>query len=219
MNYEWHYSNLIEKAKNREISGYTERHHIIPRCMGGSDEDENLIRLTPEEHYVAHQLLVKIHPKNNKLIHAAAMMIPSRPSNKLYGWLRRRLSFAMSVEQSGNGNSQFGMIWITNRNLRENKKIKNTDPIPHGWQKGRTRNFDKPIKDPNINYKRAAYDLKKEEARKLANELFDKFKQSQYNSICAFAKANNTTQPRLCMLWKKYVDEYNQNRQHGKRFK
>lgn len=81
------------------------------------------------------------------------------------------------------------------------------------------KDFDKPIKDQNFDYKRAAYDRKKDQAKKLANELFDKFKESQYNSICAFAKANNTTQPRLCMLWKKYVDEYNQNRQHGKSFK
>lgn len=219
MNYELHYFRLIEKAKNREISGYTEKHHIIPKCMGGSDDNENLIKLTPEEHYVAHQLLVKIYPTNYKLTSAAAMMIPSRPSNKLYGWLRRRLSRAMSIEQTGKANSQFGMIWITNRKLKENKKIKKTEPIPEGWQKGRIHNFSKPIKDPNIDYKRAAYDLKKEEARKLANELFDKFKESQYNSICAFAKANATTQPRLCMLWKKYVDEYNQNRQQGKSFK
>lgn len=219
MNYESHYYKLIEKARTREIYGYTEKHHIVPKCMGGTDDDDNLINLTPEEHYVAHQLLVKIYPTNNKLVYAAAMMIPSRPSNKLYGWLRRRLSFVRSVEQSGNGNSQSGMIWITNRSLRENKKIKNTDSIPDGWQKGRIHDFNKPNKDPAIDYKRAAYDLKKEEARKLANELFDKFKESQYNSICAFAKANNTTQPRLCMLWKKYVDEYNQNRQQGKSFK
>lgn len=80
-------------------------------------------------------------------------------------------------------------------------------------------NFEKTIKDPSVDNKRVAYDRKKEDAKILANELFDKFKESQYNSICAFAKANNTTQPRLCMLWKKYVDEYNQNRQHGKSFK
>jgi len=219
MNYELHYSKLIEKAKNREINGYVEKHHIIPRCVGGSDEGENLVKLTPEEHYVAHQLLVKIYPTNHKLVKAAAMMIPSRPSNKLYGWLRKRLSQVKSVEQTGKGNSQFGMIWITNKTLKENKKIKKTDPIPIDWQKGRTHNFNKIKKDSNIDYKRAAYDLKKEAAKKLANELFDKFKQSQYNSICAFAKANNTTQPRLCMLWKKYVEEYNQNRQHGKSFK
>lgn len=219
MNYELHYSRLIEKAKGRSIEGYTERHHIIPRCLGGSDDADNLVRLTPEEHYVAHQLLVKMHPTNHKLINAAAMMIPKRPSNKLYGWLRRKLSSVMSIQQTGSGNSQYGSVWIHNKLLKENKKINQTEDIPSGWQMGRVLDFDKIVKDPTINYKRAAYDRKREEAKILANELFDKFKDSQYNSICAFAKANNTTQPRLCMLWRKYVDEYNQNRQHGKSFK
>ena len=125
----------------------------------------------------------------------------------------------MSIQQTGSGNSQYGSVWIHNKLLKENKKINQTEDIPSGWQMGRVLDFDKIVKDPTINYKRAAYDRKREEAKILANELFDKFKDSQYNSICAFAKANNTTQPRLCMLWRKYVDEYNQNRQHGKSFK
>lgn len=219
MNYELHYFKLIERARTRNIVGYTESHHIVPRCLGGSDSIENLVRLTPEEHYVAHQLLVKMHPSNHKLINAAIMMIPNRPSNKLYGWLRRRFASSMSIRQSGSGNTQFGSLWIHNNSLKENKKISQTDAIPDDWEKGRIINFDKPRKDPNFDYKRAAYDRKKEDAKVLANKLFDKFKESQYTSICAFAKANNTTQPRLCMLWKKYVDEYNQNRQHGKSFK
>ena len=214
------YNALIEKAKVREnTSEYYESHHIVPRCIGGTDDKENLINLTPEEHYVAHQLLVKIYPTNHKLVNAAAMMIPSRPSNKLYGWLRRRLSAVKSVQQTGEGNNQFGTMWIHSRVLNKNKKIKRTELIPEGWKKGRITDFNKPIRDANFDYKKAAYDRKKEEARKFANELFVKFKESQYNSICAFAVANNTTQPRLCMLWKKYVDEYNQNRQHGKTFK
>jgi hypothetical protein len=220
MDYRKIYNNLIQKAKARvNISGYYESHHIVPRCIGGTDDKENLVNLTPEEHYVAHQLLVKIYPTNHKIVNAAAMMIPNRPSNKLYGWLRRRLSVAMSVQQTGEGNSQFESMWIHNRVLKENKKIKRTDVIPEGWHTGRVLNFDKPVKDFNFDYKRAAYDRKKEEARKLANDLFDKFKKSSHNSICSFAVANNTTQPRLCILWKKYVDEYNQKRQHGKSFK
>jgi len=29
--------------------------------MGGSDDKSNLVDLTPEEHFLAHQLLLKIH--------------------------------------------------------------------------------------------------------------------------------------------------------------
>jgi hypothetical protein len=92
MDYKKHYNALIERAKTRTLDCYTERHHIIPRCMGGSDEESNLVDLTPEEHYVAHQLLCKIHPEEQKLAVAASMMVVARASNKIYGWLKRRHS-------------------------------------------------------------------------------------------------------------------------------
>ena len=99
MNYQKHYDTLINRAKNRLLEGYSERHHIIPRCMGGTDEQDNLATLTAEEHYVAHQLLVKIYPDNYKLIYAAHMMTVSSSgqvrNNKLYGWLRVKFSASM----------------------------------------------------------------------------------------------------------------------------
>ena len=36
---------------------YHERHHIIPRCLGGGNEEENLIDLFAKEHFIAHKLL------------------------------------------------------------------------------------------------------------------------------------------------------------------
>lgn len=94
MNYIKIYEKLIDRAKNRNLETYTETHHIIPRCLSGSDEFCNLVELTPEEHYVAHQLLVKIYPENPKLILAIIRMsgksIYKNSNNKLYGWLRKR---------------------------------------------------------------------------------------------------------------------------------
>ena len=61
MNYQKHYDRLIERARVREKpGGYCERHHVIPRCLGGSDEPNNLVYLTAREHYVAHVLLAKM---------------------------------------------------------------------------------------------------------------------------------------------------------------
>lgn len=219
MNYELHYRRLIERAQTRRAEGYTETHHVRPRCMGGTDNRENLVELTPEEHYVAHQLLIKIYPNNGKLIRAAQMMTPNRPSNKLYGWIRRRYAAVISEHQKGAGNSQYGTQWIHSRELKQSRRIAANDPIPPGWQKGRVIDFDRPRKDPDRDYKQEAYDRKRREAQQLAQELFDKFQNSQYNSITAFALAHNTTQPRLCMLWRKHVPEFNQNRQQGRSFK
>lgn len=44
----------------RTLEGYTEKHHIIPRCLGGSNEQINIAVLTAREHYIAHLLLTKM---------------------------------------------------------------------------------------------------------------------------------------------------------------
>lgn len=90
MNYAAHYARLIERASGRTLVGYQESHHVLPRCMGGTDAKENLVDLTAEEHYVAHQLLVKMYPGNGRLAHAACMMATRAGGNKAYGWLCRR---------------------------------------------------------------------------------------------------------------------------------
>lgn len=106
MNYQSHYDALIRRAEGRSIAGPTESHHIVPRCMGGGDGKSNRVRLTPEEHYVAHQLLVRIHPEIHGLAIAAVCMARDnrngkRSNNKLYGWLRKRAAAAQSINLTG----------------------------------------------------------------------------------------------------------------------
>jgi len=71
--------------------------------MGGGDGRENLVYLTGEEHYVAHQLLVRMNPDHAGLIYAALLMSKQSTGNKAYGWLRRRYSIAMSGTQRNLG--------------------------------------------------------------------------------------------------------------------
>jgi hypothetical protein len=79
MNYQKAYDSLILKALKRgltkkELSFQTEKHHIVPRCLGGKDEKTNYVLLTPKEHYVAHHLLYKIYPNDNGIFLAYRMM-------------------------------------------------------------------------------------------------------------------------------------------------
>lgn len=97
MDYTRHYNKLIERApKIRPTNYFTEGHHVVPRCIGGTDDD-GIAYLTPEEHYIAHLLLVKIYPNEPKLVYAANAMSTyklngRRLNNKSYGWLRKRHS-------------------------------------------------------------------------------------------------------------------------------
>lgn len=143
MKYAKIYEQLIERARNRKLSGYVERHHIVPRCMFGTDSPENLVELTPEEHYVAHQLLVRIHPENRSLIYACMMMASTRNNNnRIYGWVRRRYASEISLAQTSEGNSQFGTRWVYCDALKLSKKLDKCAPLPEGYTEGRRIKFD-----------------------------------------------------------------------------
>lgn len=106
MDYQKIYNNLIYRKILR--TGYVENHHILPRCLGGLDNKENLVDLYPEEHYIAHLLLCKIHPGNQKLLYAAvnmttgSMINNGKRNNKAYGWLRRQYAESMSGDNNPN---------------------------------------------------------------------------------------------------------------------
>jgi len=119
MNYQKHYDALILRAQSRTLETYTERHHILPKSLGGTDDATNIVSLTAEEHYLAHQLLVKIYEKLNnqyayrKMLFALNLMSGKSNlcrSNRYYGWIRRKVSEARKgfthTQESKDKNSQ-----------------------------------------------------------------------------------------------------------------
>jgi hypothetical protein len=103
-----HYNKLCNRGKERGLNKknldyYTERHHIVPKCIGGSDEEDNLVLLTAREHYIAHQLLVKIYPNNYKLSYAVKMlcMKTSSRNNREYEWVKIKFAKACSETLKG----------------------------------------------------------------------------------------------------------------------
>ena len=55
------YNTITERARDRVLKGYTEKHHIQPRSLGGTDDKNNLVDLTAREHFICHWLLTKMH--------------------------------------------------------------------------------------------------------------------------------------------------------------
>jgi len=74
MDYKKIYQLIVKRGKNRKLEGYKERHHIIPKCMGGGNEDNNLTELTAKEHFLCHKLLCEIYPNNKRLKYALWLM-------------------------------------------------------------------------------------------------------------------------------------------------
>ena len=207
MNYQKIYINLIERAKSRipDNQIYYECHHIIPRCIGGTNNLNNLCYLTPEEHYIAHQLLTKIYSNNPKLIRAAVMMISNRPNNKLYGWLRRRFSEIQSISQSGNGNSQYGTTWITNGLIE--KKILKDEPLPDGWFNQRLVSYKNSIEKQKIKKYKKIEDIKKLKLKILElRELHSVYINKGFETVKALGY--KYTQQNLVKTFAKYLPEF-----------
>ena len=104
MNYQNIYNKIILRGKDRVLTGYTEIHHILPKCLGGDNSADNLVELTAEEHFVVHQLLVRMYPTVRGLIYAAIRMTGKgaynrKTNNKLYGWLKQRRSAVGQSEE------------------------------------------------------------------------------------------------------------------------
>lgn len=76
------YNSIIQKAKNRTNNfGYIEKHHIIPKSLGGTNDLDNLVKLTAKEHFICHLLLTKITIGNAKLKMIFAFIAMSMTSN------------------------------------------------------------------------------------------------------------------------------------------
>lgn len=75
------YFQIIESARNQSRTkakgDYFEKHHVIPKSLGGSNASDNLVLLSFKEHFICHRLLCKMtsgFPKR-KMQHAVATMV------------------------------------------------------------------------------------------------------------------------------------------------
>lgn len=98
------YNRIIDRAKTRHTTEYTEKHHIVPRCLGGSDAKTNIVALTAREHYVCHWLLAKAY-RNPKLIFAWQAMTQNLKGKRYNSWsfkyAREAWAIAMSERNRG----------------------------------------------------------------------------------------------------------------------
>ena len=156
MDYQKIYDNLIKKRLENPPTEKFERHHIVPRSLGGSDDNENIVKLTLREHYIAHLLLCRIHRGTRNyypMLRALTMMKTRRDgtrikNSRMFEYFRVDISKMLSEANSGENNGQYGTIWYYNPSLKENKKFKSGDVIPEGYVKGYVLdNIEKAVDD------------------------------------------------------------------------
>lgn len=136
MNYESIYCRLISKRiLCPPTSSVVEVHHIIPTCINGSNSSDNLVSLTPREHYIAHLLLCKMYPTNTPLKYALRMMGVAN-AHQIYrrtGVMYEKIKKEMYMEHSKFMSKRIPIHCLETNITKLHLK---NEPIPVGWSKG-----------------------------------------------------------------------------------
>lgn len=150
MNYRKQYERLIEsrrilnRVKNND--GLLEKHHIIPKSLGGSNDDDNLILLTPKEHYIAHLLLTEIYEGKDKakMCYALLKMCQNNPNQKR-GYSSKRYEKAKQLVSEncsgGNHPSSGKNLWSDKQKKEISERMKGENNPMYGnkpWNYGKT---------------------------------------------------------------------------------
>jgi len=151
MNYKRCYELLVEKArlenrkKHTDLLVYYENHHIIPKCLKGANNPDNLVLLTAREHFLAHWLLVKMYPENFKLLCAWNAFCQSqhnqRSVSRFYEYCRLRFVQSLKTNEerkAKNSKTVKQQRWVNNgkETTRIHKDLVN-DYLTKGWVRGR----------------------------------------------------------------------------------
>lgn len=132
--YKHWYDSIIKSANNRQLNEdeYYERHHIVPKSIGGSNDAENLVTLTTREHFVCHRLLVKFvddEYKRRKMLHALGMFLQNGQ-----GQQRILSSREYAIVRQANADARRNMPRSKETRDKISKSLKGNTP----WNKGTT---------------------------------------------------------------------------------
>lgn len=165
MNYKKIHDQIINRAlfqnrkRNRDRSKqeiYYELHHILPKCLCGSNDKSNLVLLTAREHFLVHWLLCRIYPENHSLSSAFFRSCQINhinrnfiPSSRSYQEAREKYSIARSFLQKGSNHSKEHIENNAKSNSKGNIEVFKNDKFVGTY---RSRNFaSKVLQIPHIN--------------------------------------------------------------------
>jgi hypothetical protein len=151
MDYQRIHDLIIERGKTRTLTGYKERHHIIPKCMGGTNDKNNLVDLTAREHFLIHKLLCEIYPYHHGLLKSYLAMSVFKQSERRIKLSAREYNYLRSEfakRNSGELNHYYGKKH--NEDVRDKMKQNSGRKGKAPWNKGLTKNDPRVAKYANV---------------------------------------------------------------------
>jgi len=110
MNYTRIYNQLVDTrvtlARTFTKGCGFEKHHIIPRCLGGTNAKSNIVVFTPREHFLAHRLLARMYTGEikRKMCYAAWTMARTKKikvNSRMYAILKEQATANLKSQQTG----------------------------------------------------------------------------------------------------------------------
>jgi len=137
--YNWYFA-LIAKARTKVYDDYSEVHHIIPDCLGGTDDPDNLVRLSYQEHFLCHWMLIKFvntPEAEAKMIRSLLCMTWSSNNHKriVSSWQFDVVKRAAKDNMRGENNPVYGKT--RHNNGIEEIMLSVDEEIPEGFVLGR----------------------------------------------------------------------------------
>lgn len=155
------YMSLCRRADKRELVGYLEKHHVIPRAFGGLDDNKNIVKLTAREHFIAHLCLTRCTSGLSRylMVHAAWLMMIHNGvhiNSRCYARLKRDQAEAARISNTG---KSYG------RGIKHNwSPSKKHRAMLSAVNRGNTHAL-------GIRYKRSPEENKKKSKRMMGNSL------------------------------------------------
>jgi hypothetical protein len=114
----------------REIQGYREQHHIVPKSLGGSNKSDNLVSLTAKEHFICHLLLTRMVEgvAKKKMTYALWLMCNVKnpvqqrhvPTGSTYE--KVRIQHSINISQKFKGVKKTYYHWLNKTHSQETKQ-------------------------------------------------------------------------------------------------
>lgn len=231
------YNTIIARAKTRQhITGYTERHHIIPKSLGGKDLDVNLVTLTAREHFICHLLLTKmvIGIDRYKMQKASVMMItrvsPGQKryivTNRIYEILKQPIDvpqevrLKMGISQKNRFKDTPGTFLGKHHSLETRKKMSESASTPKSlkWKTSASKNRKgKQAVNKGIPHTEETKQKISEAVKGEKNGFFGKHHSTEQRA--KKSKEKLASPKKLCYYCNIEVDAMNYGRWHGDKCK
>lgn len=218
MDYKKIYYTIINKAKNRTIDGYVEKHHIVPISLGGKNNKENIVKLTAREHFVCHWLLWKFTEGKHKIKmgHAFGRMRFHNSKNRYYTSIgyeiaRKAHSISASIHHKGKNLSEKELIRRKEDNPNAKEIIINGikyNSKKEAWQKLKTtKRRLYAFLNGKITYEQMVYDGRYPASEETKQKIGNWSRGKTYEELLGFEKANLLKEKRRIQMLKNNISK------------